>query len=107
MDGSVREPGISFGSMSAAMLPVIHQVTGTVLVLAGAIVLPLPIPLGLIMLAIGFALLAPYIPAVQRLFRYMRAKWPGFDRSVRRNRHRFPPVIKRTIDKTHPAAPAE
>ncbi|WP_425409701.1 PGPGW domain-containing protein [Hyphococcus sp.] len=89
------------------MLPLVHQITGTTLVLAGLIVLPLPIPLGLIMLTIGFALLAPYIPAVQRLIRYMREKWPNLDSSLRRYRDRFPPVIKQTIDKTHPFTPAE
>ena len=55
------------------------------------------------MLVIGFALLAPYIPAVQRLVRVMRRKWPKVDAILLRYRHRFPPVIKRTIDKTHPA----
>ncbi|MEM8937697.1 MAG: PGPGW domain-containing protein [Pseudomonadota bacterium] len=89
------------------MLPIIHQVFGSTLVVAGLIVLPLPIPLGLIMLTIGLALLAPYIPAVQRLIRKLRAKQPLMDQWLRRHKERFPPVIKRTIDKTHPTAPAE
>ncbi len=89
------------------MLPILHQVFGSTLVFAGLIVLPLPIPFGLVMLTIGFALLAPYIPAVQRLIRFLRVKWPKFDEQLRRYRHRFPPVIKRTIDKTQPTAPAE
>lgn len=89
------------------MLPVVHQVFGSTLVVAGMIVLPLPLPFGLIMLTIGFALLAPYIPAVQRLIRFMRTKWPNLNRQLLRFRDRFPPVIKRTIDKTHPTAPAE
>lgn len=85
------------------MLPILHQVAGSTLVVTGLIVLPLPLPFGLIMLVIGFALLAPYIPAVQRLVRVMRGKWPKIDAMLLRYRHRFPPVIKRTIDKTHPA----
>ncbi len=89
------------------MLPILHQIFGTALVVVGLIVLPLPLPFGLIMLTIGFALLAPYIPMVQRLIKKMRAKWPDLDRNLRLHRHRFPPVIKRTIDKTHPTAPAE
>ncbi len=89
------------------MLPVLHQVFGSTLVVAGLIVLPLPIPFGLIMLTIGFALLAPYIPFVQRLIKTMRTKWPDLDQSLRRYRDKFPPVIKKTIDKTHPTAPAE
>lgn len=89
------------------MLPVLHQVFGSTLVVTGLIILPLPIPFGLIMLTIGFALLAPYIPVVQRLIRAMRSKWPGLDGQLRRYRDRFPPVIRRTIDKTHPVTPAE
>lgn len=89
------------------MMPIVHQTIGSALVVVGLIVLPLPLPFGLIMLTVGFALLAPYIPAVQRLIKLMRTKWPDLDRSLRRYRDRFPPVIKRTIDKTHPAAPAE
>lgn len=85
------------------MLPILHQVAGSTLVVTGLIVLPLPLPFGLIMLVIGFALLAPYIPLVQRLVRLMRRKWPKIDAMLLRYRHRFPPVIKRTIDKTHPA----
>ncbi|MEO1242558.1 MAG: PGPGW domain-containing protein [Pseudomonadota bacterium] len=89
------------------MLPILHQVFGSTLVVAGLIVLPLPIPFGLIMLTIGFALLAPYIPAIQRLIRHMRRKWPNLDVQLLRYRHRFPPVIRKTIDKTHPVTPAE
>lgn len=89
------------------MLPILHQVFGSTLVVAGLIVLPLPIPFGLIMLTIGFALLAPYIPAFQRLIRRMRVKWPNLDAALLRYRDRFPPVIRKTIDKTHPITPAE
>ncbi|MEL7491347.1 MAG: PGPGW domain-containing protein [Pseudomonadota bacterium] len=89
------------------MLPILHQIFGTVLILVGLVVLPLPLPFGLIMITIGFALLAPYIPAFQRLVRSMRRKWPDLDRSLRRYRNRFPPIIRKTIDKTNPHAPAE
>lgn len=89
------------------MLPIVHQLLGSVLVISGAILTPTPIPIGLIMLTIGLALLAPYMPPVQRMVRYVRRKWPHIDASLLRHRHRFPPVIRSTIDKTHPAAPAE
>lgn len=89
------------------MLPIVHQLLGSVLVVSGAILTPTPIPIGLIMLTIGLALLAPYMPPVQRVVRYVRWKWPHIDASLLRHRHRFPPVIRSTIDKTHPTAPAE
>jgi hypothetical protein len=43
------------------------------------------------------------MPPVQRMVRFVRRKWPHIDASLRRHRHRFPPVIRSTIDKTHPA----
>lgn len=90
------------------MLPIFHQLLGGVLVVSGAILTPTPIPFGLIMLTIGLALLAPYMPAVQALIRAIRRKWPKVDKSLRRHRHRFPPVIRTAIDKTHPEmTPAE
>lgn len=90
------------------MLPIFHQVTGVVLVIAGAIITPTPIPFGLIMLTIGLALLAPYVTPVQRVVRGIRRRWPKIDDALRRNRDRFPPIIRQTIDKTHPdLAPAE
>ena len=85
------------------MMPLVHQIVGSSLVVAGLIVLPLPIPFGLIMLTIGFALLAPYVPFVQRLIKRMRAKWPNLNETLLRYRSKFPPVIRKTIDKTHPA----
>lgn len=90
------------------MLPIFHQVTGSILVVAGLILTPTPVPFGLIMLTIGLALLAPYVKPVQRLVRAIRRRWPKVDAMMRRNRDRFPPVIRATIDKTHPdLAPAE
>ena len=89
------------------MLPIVHQLIGSVLVVGGAILAPTPIPIGLIMLTIGLALLAPYMPPMQRMVRAIRRKWPSIDRPLRRYRDKFPPIIRRTIDKTHPHAPAE
>ena len=88
-------------------MPIIHQISGAALVLVGLVLLPLPIPFGLIMIVSGFALLAPYIPAIQRLIKTMRTRWPNLDQSLLRYRDRFPAVIRNTIDKTHPASPAK
>ncbi|MEQ8934605.1 MAG: PGPGW domain-containing protein [Amphiplicatus sp.] len=89
------------------MLSIVHQVLGAVLVIAGAILTPTPVPIGLVLLTIGLALLAPYMPPVQRLVRAIRRKWPNVDESLRRHRHRMPPVIQTTIDRTCPHQPAE
>lgn len=89
------------------MLPIVHQLIGGVLVVGGVILAPTPIPFGLIMLTAGLALLSPYVPAVRRLIRHLRGKWPHIDLHLRRHRDKFPPVIRATIDNTYPVAPAE
>ncbi|MBI1366308.1 MAG: hypothetical protein GC153_10195 [Alphaproteobacteria bacterium] len=91
------------------MLPFMHKVFGGFLVITGAILTPTPIPVGLILLTIGLALLAPYMTPVQALVRTIRRKWPHIDASLLKHHHRFPPVIRSTIDRTHPApkSPAE
>lgn len=84
------------------MLAILHQLLGGILFLAGIVVLPLPIPFGLIMMVIGLALLAPYIVPVQRVIRSIRTKNRGINETLMRWRDKVPPVIRSTIDKTHP-----
>ncbi len=88
------------------MLPILHQALGAFLVLTGLVVLPLPIPFGLIMITIGFTLLAPYVPFVQRIVKRLRTNHPALNEKLLRYRHRCPPIVRRTIDKTHPAGAA-
>ena len=84
------------------MLPILHQVMGGTLVLAGLVVLPMPIPFGLPMVTIGLALLAPYLAPVRALVRYLRRRSQPLDAQMVKWRHRAPPVIQKTIDKTTP-----
>ncbi|GGC95244.1 PGPGW domain-containing protein [Aquisalinus flavus] len=84
------------------MLAIFHQVLGGILFLAGLVVLPLPIPFGLIMIVIGLALLAPYIIPVQNVIRTLRRKNASINEKLIRWRSNMPPVIQKTIDKTHP-----
>lgn len=88
--------------IAASLLALVHKVTGSVLVLAGMVVLPMPIPLGLIMIALGLAMLAPYFKPVQNLVRHLRRKSPIVDRNLVRFKHRCPRVIRVTIEKTNP-----
>lgn len=88
--------------MTAGLLALIHKISGSMLVVVGMIVLPMPIPLGLIMIALGLALLAPYFVPVRRFVRSMRGRYPKFDDAMRKFKHRVPPVIRATIEKTCP-----
>ena len=89
------------------MLPIFHQTLGGVLVVVGIVLTPTPVPFGLILLTIGLTLLAPYMPFVQKIIRSIRRKYPRVNAELLRRRDRLPDVIRRAIDATHPAAPAE
>ncbi len=89
-------------TVTAGLLALLHKITGSFLVLAGMVVLPMPIPLGLIMIALGLALLAPYFKPVQKLVRNLRRKYPKMDDAMLRLKHRSPRVIQVTIEKTNP-----
>lgn len=84
------------------MLAILHQLMGGLLCLAGIVVLPLPIPLGLIMIVIGLALLAPYMLPIQGIIRSIRRKNAALNGKLLSWRTKLPPIIQKTIDKTHP-----
>jgi len=83
-------------------MPIVHQICGIILLLGGLVFLPLPIPLGVPMITIGLALLAPYVPFVQRGLRKVRTKWPAANEALMKYHPRMPAIIQRAIDKTHP-----
>ena len=88
--------------IAASLLALVHKLTGSLLVLFGIVVLPMPIPLGLIMIALGLAMLAPYFKPIQKLVRHIRRKSPVVDRNMVRFKHKCPRVIRVTIEKTNP-----
>lgn len=87
---------------AAGILALLHKLFGSLLVLFGIVVLPMPIPLGLIMIALGLAMLAPYFKPIQNLVRHLRRKSPLVDRNMVKFRHKCPRVIRMTIDRTNP-----
>lgn len=94
--------GVEVEPLAASLLALVHKLTGTMLVLFGVVLFPMPIPLGLILIALGLALLAPYFPPIQALVRSIRRKSPKVDEWMIRFKERCPRVIQITIEKTNP-----
>lgn len=90
------------GPITASLLTLLHKVTGGVLVIFGLVLFPMPIPVGLIMIAIGLLLLAPYFKPVQNVVRMLRRKSPTVDNALIKFKRRCPPVIRSAIEKTAP-----
>lgn len=87
---------------AAGLLALAHKITGSALVLFGIVILPMPIPLGLILIALGLAMLAPYFKPIQKLVRHLRRKSPLVDRNMVKFKDKCPRVIRMTIEKTNP-----
>ena len=90
------------GPLTASLLTFLHKVTGSVLVVFGLVLFPMPIPVGLVMIAVGLLLLAPYFKPVQNVVRTLRRKSPHVDKALLKFKRRCPPVIRTAIEKTAP-----
>jgi hypothetical protein len=77
-------------------------VTGSVLVLFGIVLFPMPIPVGLVMIAFGLLLLAPYFKPVQMVVRRLRCRFSAVNNAMLKMKRRCPPVIRSAIEKTAP-----
>lgn len=91
-------------AVSAGVLALIHKAVGSVMLLFGVVLFPLPIPAGLILIAIGLAFLAPYFAPARMVVCTLRRRVPPLDAVMRRHGHRCPGVVRATIEATTPAA---
>lgn len=90
------------GPLAASLLTFLHKLTGSVLVVFGLVLFPMPIPVGLIMIALGLLLLAPYFAPVQRMVRALRCRSDKVNSALLRIKERCPAVIRAAIEKTAP-----
>lgn len=75
---------------------------GWMLVIGGAILTPLPIPLGLLSLSLGLALLAHDSRRIRHLVRRLRRRFPTFSERLARLEQHAPHWLARVIRHTEP-----
>ena len=90
-------------AISVGLLALAHKLAGSVMLLFGVVMLPLPIPLGAPLILIGLAFLAPYFAPVRVAIRAIRTRAPVLDTALVRHAHRCPAVVRKTIEVTQPA----
>jgi hypothetical protein len=90
------------GPLTASLLTLLHKVTGSVLVVFGMVLFPMPIPVGLLMIAFGLLFLAPYFKPVQVVVRRLRCRFSQVDNALLKVKRRCPPVLRTAIEKTAP-----
>ncbi|MEM1409204.1 MAG: PGPGW domain-containing protein [Pseudomonadota bacterium] len=90
------------GPLTAGVLAFLHKLAGTALVVFGLALSVTPIPIGLVMVAVGLLLLAPYFKPIQRVVRSLRCRSCTVNRALLKIKRRCPPVIRSAIEKTAP-----
>ncbi len=77
-------------------------VGGVLLIVAGLLVLPLPVPVGLLMIILGVSLLVPAIPALARYLKRIRRHYPITSQRLNHISPRLPGFVRRVFDETDP-----
>lgn len=78
------------------------RIVGFVLIGAGLVVFPLPIPFGLAMIAIGLVLVIANSIWAAGVVRKARIRWPRFDQSLRQAGSKLPRRLHRILAATDP-----
>ncbi len=78
------------------------RIVAVVLLVAGLIVFPFPIPLGLPMMVVGLALLISSSDSTAELMTRIRRRYPRFDIGLRRAEPKIPGIFRGPIRKTDP-----
>ncbi|MCB9957742.1 MAG: PGPGW domain-containing protein [Rhodospirillaceae bacterium] len=88
--------------MTRSMFRLARLIAGWVIVVAGAILAPTPIPIGWLLLIIGFSILVHESETVRGWVRRLRARYPRFGLWLHRNKHHAPSFGRRLIELTEP-----
>jgi flagellar biosynthesis component FlhA len=75
---------------------------GILLILLGIMVLPLPIPLGLLSILIGLSILVSVVPAIRQWLMAARRRYRDTSSALERIKHRMPAFVRQLIDETNP-----
>ncbi len=84
------------------MMTILMVPTGILIVIAGLIVTPLPIPFGIPMIIVGSTILIAHSPFAARMFASLRRRWLRFDGWIRFLEDRAPAIMADTLRRTRP-----
>lgn len=84
-------------------MSVLIRIAGTVLVLAGLAVIWMPVPLGIVLIPAGLALILATSGAARKWLRRRREDHPRLDRWLLRMERKAPERISKTLRQTDPA----
>jgi hypothetical protein len=84
-----------------------YLVLGWALLIFGALITPMPIPIpliGIVPFLVGCAILSQHSKVFRRFLQYMRHRFEWFSKKIENTAHRMPQVVKHMIRRTNPRA---
>jgi uncharacterized membrane protein YbaN (DUF454 family) len=89
------------------MRRVVYLVVGWTLLIFGAVITPMPIPIpliGLVPFLLGCAILSQHSKVFRRFLQYLRHRFQWFSNTIEGAAHRMPVMVKHMIRRTNPVA---
>ena len=83
----------------------LNLIAGVLLVIAGIIITPMPIPLGIILIILGLSMLVSTVPAVRHFLRNLRSRHKTMSLRLNHIKPRLPAFARRLIEETDPDLP--
>lgn len=81
-------------------MSIVYQILGGLLILAGIPLFWTPVPIGLVMIAIGLSLIIANSNAAREWIRTWRSKNPGLDRWLKKAERIIPHPFDRILEET-------
>ena len=85
----------------------IYLILGWSLLIFGAAITPMPIPIpliGIVPFLVGAAILSQHSKVFRRAFQYVRHRFEWFSKTIENTAHRMPLMVKHMIRRTNPRA---
>ena len=89
------------------MRRVFYLVLGWSLLIFGALITPMPIPIpliGIVPFLVGCAILSQHSKVFRRFLQYIRHRFEWFSQTIEGVAHRMPQMVKHMIHRTNPRA---
>ncbi|HEY4125190.1 MAG TPA: hypothetical protein VGM36_11285 [Rhizomicrobium sp.] len=89
------------------MRRVFYLVLGWSLLIFGALITPMPIPIpliGIVPFLVGCAILSQHSKVFRRFLQYVRHRFEWFSQTIEGVAHRMPQMVKHMIRRTNPRA---
>lgn len=88
--------------MARLIIPWLYSALGWTLLVLGILFVPTPLPIGLLLMLMGLALLAHSSRNIRVLLYSLRMRWPWFNDKLYVSEERLPAIFSKLLQETRP-----